>query len=82
MIVRLDSAARDDIREATEWYSARDPKAATRFVAAVDAAITEIAEFPDGPPRLETCRETKPSSESWSIAFRTWWSTKPWPVKS
>jgi plasmid stabilization system protein ParE len=28
MIVRLDPAARDDIREATEWYAVRDPKAA------------------------------------------------------
>ena len=54
MIVRLDDAARDDIREATEWYADRDLKAAKRFVAAVEAAIIEIAEFPDGPPRLET----------------------------
>ena len=54
MIVRLDPAARDDIREATEWYAVRDSKAAQRFVAAVDAAMNEITEFPDGPPRLET----------------------------
>ncbi len=31
MIVRLDDAARDDIREATEWYADRDLKAAKRF---------------------------------------------------
>ena len=53
MIARLDDAARDDIHEATAWYAARDAKAAIRFVAAVDAAITEITEFPGGPPRLE-----------------------------
>ena len=54
MIVRLDPAARDDIREATEWYARRDANAARRFVAAVEAAINEITEFPGGPPRLET----------------------------
>ena len=54
MIVRLDPAARDDIHEATEWYACRDPRAARRFVAAVEAAMNEITEFPDGPPRLET----------------------------
>ena len=54
MIVRLDPAAREDIVEAVEWYAQRDSKVARRFVAAVDAAMSEITEFPDGPPRLET----------------------------
>ena len=79
MIVRLDDAARDDIREATEWYANRDMKAAKRFVAAVEAAIIEIAE---GLPVWRHGKGTKTSGESWYIAFRTWWSTKPWPVKS
>ena len=54
MIVRFDPAARDEIREALEWYAWRDSKAALRFVAAFEAAIDEITEFPEGPPRLET----------------------------
>lgn len=54
MIVRLDDAARDDVREATAWYAARDPSAARRFVSAVDAAIIRIADSPPGVPSLET----------------------------
>jgi plasmid stabilization system protein ParE len=54
MIVRLDDAARDDVREATAWYAARDPSAARRFVSAVDVAIDRIAESPSDLPLLET----------------------------
>ncbi len=59
MIVRLDPAAREDIIEAVEWYAQRDSKVARRFVAAVDAAISEITDFPDGPPRIETWQGTE-----------------------
>lgn len=54
MIVRLHPAARDDIREATEWYARRNTSVASRFIAAVESAIIEISEFPQGPPRSET----------------------------
>jgi len=54
VIVRFDESARDDVREATAWYAARDPSAARRFVAAVDAAISRIAESPSDLPQLET----------------------------
>ena len=46
MNVRLDPAAREDIVYAVEWYAQRDRKAARRFLAAVDAEMIEITEFP------------------------------------
>jgi len=54
MIIRFDPAARRELIDVVEWYAARDVKAAKRFVVAVETAIQEIAEFPGGPPPLET----------------------------
>jgi plasmid stabilization system protein ParE len=39
--------ARAEIRDVFDWYLSRSPDAATRFIEAIDAAITEIADAPE-----------------------------------
>jgi len=39
--------ARAEIREVFDWYVARSPDAARRFIDAVDTAVTEIAGAPE-----------------------------------
>ncbi len=48
MIVSFDPAALEEIVEVVEWYVQHDSKVARRFLAAVDAAMTEVTVFPDG----------------------------------
>jgi len=44
--VVFGSAARADILEAVDWYRARAPSLAERFVAEIDAAVTRMAANP------------------------------------
>ena len=46
-VVRIRAQARAEIAEAFEWSLARSSDAAAAFVAAVDAAVTQIAEAPE-----------------------------------
>ena len=46
-VVRIRAQARAEIAEAFEWYLARSSDAAAASVAAVDAAVTQIAEAPE-----------------------------------
>lgn len=48
--LRIRRVARAEIVAAFEWYAARDPDAAGRFVDAVDRAIATIAEAPKRQP--------------------------------
>ena len=46
MKARTTSAAEDDITEIFDWYLQRSPRAAARFLAAVDAGMATISERP------------------------------------
>lgn len=48
--VSFNRLATNDYREAREYYAARSPEVAARFVAAVDAAINRISEAPESLP--------------------------------
>jgi plasmid stabilization system protein ParE len=48
--VRFNRLAIKDYREAREYYAARSPAAAARFVEAVDAAVRRILRAPDSLP--------------------------------
>lgn len=45
--VSFNRLAIKDYREAREYYAARSPAAAARFIDAVDAAVTRIMKAPD-----------------------------------
>jgi len=45
--VRIRRIARAEIHEAFNWYLARSPRAAARFIDAVDLAIRGIEEAPE-----------------------------------
>ena len=42
--VRVRSVAEAEFAEATEWYAARSPRAAARFVASVEALLSHLAD--------------------------------------
>jgi len=48
--VSFNRLAIKDYREAREWYAARSPATAVRFIDAVDAAVQRIREAPDSLP--------------------------------
>jgi plasmid stabilization system protein ParE len=47
-------SARDDSREALNWYLDRSPRAAARFLAALDRAVALIREAPQVWPPFES----------------------------
>jgi plasmid stabilization system protein ParE len=44
--IRHAPAAADELQDAADWYSQRNARTATRFVAAVKAKLKEIATSP------------------------------------
>jgi len=48
--VSFNRLATKDYREAREWYAARSPETAVRFIDAVDAAVRRIMRAPDWLP--------------------------------
>lgn len=48
--LRVRKAARAEITAAFEWYLARSPRAASRFLEAVDDAMRRIEEAPERQP--------------------------------
>lgn len=53
MRVLLTPEARDELREATEWYAERSPSAAAGFVEAYKHARARISELPATWPEIE-----------------------------
>ncbi len=54
-LIILDEA-KDEVREAFEWYAARSSQAAERFADLVADAVAEIAAFPERYPLYEIRR--------------------------
>jgi len=44
--IRHTPAAADELQDAADWYEKRDPRAASRFVAAIKAKLRDIAAKP------------------------------------
>jgi plasmid stabilization system protein ParE len=51
--LRIDGRAEAEARAAFLWYLARNPRAADRFQAALEACIDAIAEAPEQYPEIE-----------------------------
>ncbi len=49
-IVSFNRLAIKDYREAREYYAARSPDTAVRFIEAIDAAVTRILQAPESLP--------------------------------
>jgi len=51
---RFHLAAAMEAEGALEWYAARDPNAAARFLSELEHAVTRVREFPERWPRIGT----------------------------
>ncbi len=67
--------ARRDFDESFDWYAARRTRAAQRFVAAVDAALTSLANDPMRFVSPDGVHHECPSGSSRSASSIEWWTT-------
>lgn len=63
MRVRLTPEAQLELREATEWYAERSPRAVASFVAAYKHARALIADLPTRGPRSSPASDESSSFE-------------------
>ena len=61
-MIKFHELAREEVREATEWYRERSLQVATRFVAQGERAVERIAADPESYPPITDSHRYVPVS--------------------